>query len=77
MKPSETIDILIEKFGDRIPIARRLVTLVLPTPEGLAIDFEDHDYLAQIFGAPGYVYVRDPHAMGRQLIRSIASMLGT
>lgn len=42
---------------------------------GLAIDFEDHAYLAQIFGIAGYVYVRDPHALGRQLVRSIASML--
>jgi nitric oxide reductase NorD protein len=42
---------------------------------GLAIDFEDHEYLARIFGTAGYVYVRDPHALGRQLVRSIASML--
>lgn len=42
---------------------------------GLAIDFEDHEYLAQIFGTAGYVYVRDPHSLGRQLVRSIASML--
>jgi nitric oxide reductase NorD protein len=42
---------------------------------GLAIDFEDHAYLAQIFGTAGYVYVRDPHSLGRQLVRSIASML--
>jgi nitric oxide reductase NorD protein len=42
---------------------------------GLAIDFEDHAYLAQIFGASGYVYVRDPHALGRQLLRSIASLV--
>ena len=42
---------------------------------GLAIDFEDHEYLAEIFGASGYVYVRDPHALGRQLVRSISSML--
>jgi nitric oxide reductase activation protein len=42
---------------------------------GLAIDFEDHEYLAEIFGVSGYVYVRDPHSLGRQLVRSIASML--
>lgn len=42
---------------------------------GLAIDFEDDEYLAEIFGESGYVYVRDPHALGRQLVRSIASML--
>jgi nitric oxide reductase NorD protein len=42
---------------------------------GLAIDFEDHEYLAEIFGETGYVYVRDPHSLGRQLVRSIASML--
>ena len=42
---------------------------------GLAIDFEDHEYLAELFGASGYVYVRDPHSLGRQLVRSIASML--
>jgi nitric oxide reductase NorD protein len=42
---------------------------------GLAIDFEDHQYLAEIFGEAGYVYVRDPHSLGRQLVRSIASML--
>jgi nitric oxide reductase NorD protein len=42
---------------------------------GLAIDFEDHAYLAELFGASGYVYVRDPHSLGRQLVRSIASML--
>lgn len=41
----------------------------------LAIDFEDHEYLAAIFGPSGYVYVRNPHALGRQLLRSIASML--
>lgn len=41
----------------------------------LAIDFEDHEYLAEIFGDAGYVYVRDPHALGRQLVRSIAAML--
>ncbi|HYC49544.1 MAG TPA: VWA domain-containing protein, partial [Gemmatimonadaceae bacterium] len=42
---------------------------------GLAIDFEDHDYLAEIFGASGYVYVRDPHSLGKQLLRSIGQML--
>jgi nitric oxide reductase NorD protein len=42
---------------------------------GLAIDFEDHEYLVPIFGASGYVYVRDPHSLGRQLVHSIASML--
>lgn len=41
----------------------------------LAIDFEDHEYLAEIFGGAGYVYVRDPHALGKQLVRSIAAML--
>ena len=42
---------------------------------GLAIDFEDHAYLAGIFGTSGYVYVRDPHSLGKQLLRSIAQML--
>jgi nitric oxide reductase NorD protein len=42
---------------------------------GLAIDFEDHEYLAEIFGTAGYVYVRDPHSLARQLVGSIASML--
>ena len=41
----------------------------------LAIDFEDHEYLDEIFGPAGYVWVRNPHALGRQLLRSIASML--
>jgi nitric oxide reductase NorD protein len=42
---------------------------------GLAIDFEDHRYLAEIFGPSGYVYVRDPHSLGKQILRSIAGML--
>ena len=43
----------------------------------LAIDFEDHEYLAEVFGTSGYVYVRDPHSLGRQLLTSIASLVRT
>ena len=43
----------------------------------LAIDFEDHEYLADVFGESGYVYVRDPHSLGRQLVRSIAALVRT
>jgi nitric oxide reductase NorD protein len=42
---------------------------------GLAIDPEDHSYLTELFGPSGYVWVRDPHALGRQLLRSISMML--
>ena len=42
---------------------------------GLAIDFEDHAYLADMFGGAGYVYVRDPHSLGKQLLRAISQML--
>ena len=42
---------------------------------GLAIDPEEHGYLAELFGDSGYVWVRDPHALGRQLLKSISMML--